>query len=109
MSDERTTIRAQLQEVLENGDSLESVVCLYRPHHDKYSRTDRPPIVRCSGAELPERKFDAGFGGVNGEATICFSATRVYIRAEYDGSEWFQAIPRNPENVGDDIPSVGGS
>lgn len=108
------TTKSQVRDALAEGDTLAEMVCLYRPHDDNHSRyssepEDRP-LVQCDFEHLPEREFDEGFGGVEGEEVICFTKRHVYIKSQYDGAEEVVAIPRNPEDVGefDSLPCVGG-
>lgn len=42
------------------------------------------------------RKFDHGYGLVNGTPFTAWSANYVYFPARYDGSEWVASVPRNP-------------
>mgnify|MGYP001611688840 FL=1 len=105
------TTKQQVQKVCEEmGDVLANLLCFYQPEDGgHYGWTSpAPAIIQCSGTELPERTFDAGYGGTNGEPVICFSDRYVYIKVQYDGSEWIEAIPRHPEFVKDSIPWPGG-
>jgi len=101
-----TTCKAQLLKAVKaRGDSVDGLICFYQEPHGY----DEPgPSIRCSFNELPERKFDDGYGGTNGEPCIAFSDRYVYINVQYDGAEWMEAIPRHPDFV-DDIPWPGGS
>ena len=95
------TIKGQVSEALQPGDTLESLVCYWQPLIGDYEWNDESwgPIQKTSGIELPEREFDAGYGGVRGDRVICFSERYVYIRGQYDGLEWVEAIPRSPESL----------
>ena len=106
-----TTIQTQLRDALWDGDTEEDLECYYQNvTEDLYGGVAPEIIGPVPFAELPTRPFDAGYGGVNGEPTIAFSPRYIYIRAVYDGSEWFTAIPRHPEvlQADGDIPVVGG-
>ena len=109
-----TTIKKQLAECLrETGDKPDDLTCFYQNHHGQFysfasDGQNDLPVIRATFDELPEREFDAGFGGTEGEPTIAFSERYVYIRVYYDGAEGFDAVPRNPENVGASIPWFGG-
>jgi hypothetical protein len=104
------TTRAQvLTACREVGDDPETLVCFYVPLGDgeaTWQVEDRAP-VRCAFRDLPERVFDSGFGGQEGEPVICFSERHVYVRVNYDGSMWVAAVPRHPEGV-ERIPVLGG-
>lgn len=58
---------------------------------------DQTDTVACTLAvdEL-HRPFNPGFGGSEGAPFTCWSETRVYFPAVYDGSEWVSSVPRNP-------------
>lgn len=43
-----------------------------------------------------DRKFDAGYGSVNGLPFTLWTRNRVYFPIEYDGSERVLSVPRNP-------------
>ncbi len=108
-----TTIKEQVLDALEEtGEKPEELRCFIQPCHDDdyhYDSECTPP-KEVSFADLPERDYDSGYGGVEGPAFIAFGPGYVYIRGEYDGSEWITAIPRHPEYLGDKtLPSVGGS
>ena len=53
-----------------------------------------------------DKKFDAGFGGSEGEPFTAWTKNRVYFPAVYDGSEWADSVPRNPN--GEPTEHVGG-
>ena len=42
------------------------------------------------------RKFDAGYGGSEGEPFTLWTKNRVYFPVVYDGAEWVGSAPRNP-------------
>lgn len=44
-----------------------------------------------------EREFDDGFGGNEGEPFWAWTKTKVYFCTVYDGAEWIDSIPRNPQ------------
>ena len=93
------------------GDDPASLICFYRPHTGAARWDDEfGPRVRCTFAELPEREYDEGYGGREGEPFIGFSTRFVYVCGTYDGSEWIQAVPRAPEIVEetDMLPEIGG-
>jgi len=94
------TTKGQLaEEALRMGDDVEKLRCFYQDQEgDIYTRT-KEPIIACSFADLPEREFDDGHGGTEGEPCIAFSEKYVYIKIQYDGSEHFDAIPRHPKSV----------
>ena len=105
-----TTAQEQLRDAVENnGEKVEDLlICFYEGPVD-YSYDGPPiPITECSFEELPTRKFNPGYGGVEGETVIAFSERYVYIKGCYDGQEWMEAIPRHPEVVSNGIPIVGG-
>ena len=43
-------------------------------------------------------RFDSGFGGTECRPCTAWSETHVFILGEYDGSEWWTSVPRNPRN-----------
>lgn len=40
--------------------------------------------------------FDGGYGGENGYAVYVWTKDWIIIKGTYDGSEWYDKIPRNP-------------
>lgn len=95
------TTKGQVTDALRPGDSLGALVCYWQPLIGDRVWDDEcwGPIQKTSGIELPEREFHSGYGGVDGERVICFSDRYVYIKVQYDGSEWVEAIPRSPESL----------
>ena len=51
-------------------------------------------------------KFDNGFGGSEGCAFTVWTKNHVYFPAVYDGKEWVDCVPRNPN--GEATSHVGG-
>lgn len=103
------TRKSQLLEALQNGDRPEDLICFVQEHEGPIylGEQEVPPVRRCTFNELPEREFDDGFGGPEGEPCIAFSDRFVYICVQYDGAEHMEAIPRNPEDVDGEIPWPG--
>lgn len=105
-----TTTRQQVEEALEEGDTLESIICFYHPfiEKDRYEspQFDNGRVIACPGNELPTRTYSAGYGGVEGEPCICFGAHRIYVKTEYDGAESFRAIPRTPDDARTFVPDA---
>jgi len=64
-------------------------------------------VVACTltDAEL-DRRFYAGFGGINGTPFTLWTARRVYFPGCYDGGEWVASVPRHP--CGEATGHVGG-
>lgn len=42
------------------------------------------------------KKFDHGYGGVEGSPFTLWTKNRVYFPACYDGAEWVASVQRNP-------------
>lgn len=116
MSDYMTTIKQQVLDACEKtGEDPALLTCVYIPdgqyayYGPLFEKDDENPLpVTCSVAELPEREFDSGFGGREGERIICFSEQYVYISTEYDGAENIEAVPRHIEQIKSwrDIPVI---
>jgi hypothetical protein len=54
-----------------------------------------------------DKDYDMGYGGEEVPSIYAWTKTRVIIKGCYDGSEWFEDVPRNPNK--EIIPeSVGG-
>lgn len=47
-----------------------------------------------------ETQFDPGYGGSRGAPVLAWSETRVYFPVVYDGAEWLDSAPRNPQAEG---------
>ena len=48
--------------------------------------------------QILDFEFDGGFGGENGYAIYVWTKDKIIVKGCYDGSEWYTAIPRNPDN-----------
>lgn len=96
-----TTTKQQVIDALAEGDTLESLDCFYdtMTYDPSYVHSSTSELIHCRGDELPEREYDHGYGGVEGEPIICFSDRYVYFRRSYDGSESIGYMPRHPEFV----------
>jgi len=106
-----TTIRELVLDALKaTGEKSEDLVCFYQDRRgEPYPWTkDSAPTLRTTFDGLPEREYDAGYGGLGGPPFIAFSKKYVYISIQYDGSEDVVAIPRHPKHVGKVIPWPGG-
>lgn len=108
LTDCREQLRAAAAAV---GDDPKDIDCYYHPYDEEqpwsYDEENRP-VVRCRGDELPTRKYDAGFGGVEGEPVVGFSERFVYVRVGYDGAEHIAIVPRLPDALGKNIPHYYG-
>ena len=117
-----TTIREQLQRACEQtGDDINTIVCFYQKMRGQRHDIDgnwvsifdrnakRPPVERGNVDDLPSFDYHAVCGDDEGPPFLGFSARYVYVHVRYDGAEWIDAVPRNPENVGTgDLPWLGG-
>jgi hypothetical protein len=45
---------------------------------------------------LLDRPFDSGYGGQEGPSFIAYSISYIMFTTEYDGSESWSYVPRNP-------------
>lgn len=77
--------KGQLMRALVEGDDPDGLVCFYQNSEGEPRSWGRggPPVLRCSFSELPERVFDASWGGTEGEPCIAFSDRYVYIKIQY--------------------------
>ena len=53
-----------------------------------------------------DRRFDSGYGGIDGASFCAWTKNYVYFPATYDGSEWCACVPRNP--VDRPVDHIGG-
>lgn len=105
------TRKSQLIEALEdNKETIQDVMEVFWQEYIVNERgyPDYGEIKHGTFNDLPEKNFHAGYGGINGEPCIAFTEKFVYISIQYDGFEWMEAIPRNPDSVGKSIPWPGG-
>ena len=56
--------------------------------------------------EQLDKKFDHGYGGTEGAPFTLWTKNNVYFPGCYDGAEWVQSVPRNPN--GHATEHVGG-
>jgi hypothetical protein len=52
--------------------------------------------ITITDADL-DKEFDPGYGSEHGCTFTCWTKTRVYFPASYDGSEWVASVSRNPD------------
>ena len=89
MSDSRTTWREEISEEME-------------AHGETWA-----DVVRCSLNDAGlDRRFDCGFGGVQGAPFTLWTTARVYFPAAYESCEWVASVPRHP--CGEATEHVGG-
>lgn len=50
--------------------------------------------------------FDTGYGRIEGKAFTAWTKNFVYFPAQYDGKEWVESVPRNPNGAA--TPHIGG-
>lgn len=43
------------------------------------------------------KKFDSGYGGIEGVPFTAWSAKTVYFPLSYDGAEWVGSVSRHPD------------
>ncbi len=106
MNDDMTNTRRHVERAaLENGETLADLDCYYHAYDedDPNWYRDGHPVIHCRGDELPERRYDRGYGLVEGEPAICYSERFVYFRTGYDGFEEIQSIARHPDHIGKHI------
>jgi hypothetical protein len=66
------------------------------------SSDDPGPVVAYApdNAEVFDTEFDVGWGGTNGPPVLAWTERNVYFPVCYDGSEWMESAPRNPQPEG---------
>ena len=62
---------------------------------------EKPPAYYGKGRinealKLLDFEFDGGFGGEEGYSLYAWTKSFVIVKGAYDGSEWYEALPRNP-------------
>lgn len=76
---DKTTWREELEYVFKrNGETLDHTYKMYPEDLDL------------------DKRFDAGFGGSEGQPFTIWTNNYVYFPAVYDGSEWVESVPRHP-------------
>jgi hypothetical protein len=62
---------------------------------------DQGPVVAYAPNESEfDVEFDAGPGRTNGPPVLAWTERNVYFPVAYDGSEWIESAPRNPQLEG---------
>lgn len=56
--------------------------------------------------EMLDYEADMGFGGADHHPVVAWTRDLVVVAGEYDGSTWFEAVPRHPHNF--DAKFIGG-
>lgn len=106
-----TTKGQLLKCIKQTGENPDTIVCFWQDCEGSwknYNRETSPPIQSGPVGALPEREFDPSYGGTEGEPCIAYSDHYIYIKVQYDGMEWFVAIPRHPQFLDGRIPWPGG-
>lgn len=93
-----TTKQKLRDEVEMQKDDPQELICYYQ---------SAKGIVRCPFDDLPELGSEDD-DALRGDPCIAFSARYVYVKSQYDGEEWFEAIPRHPAFVENSLPFPGG-
>lgn len=68
---------------------------------------DTTPIIAYAPANsaIWDKEFDNGYGSPEGSNVLAWSETHVYFPVVYDGAEWIESAPRDPQEFGQ--PHVG--
>lgn len=65
------------------------------------SAGDQSDIVAVSPSEtVLDASFDDGYGLSEGPDVLVWTENRVYFPVVYDGAEWLDSAPRNPQPEG---------
>lgn len=43
--------------------------------------------------------FDSGYGGTEGPSFVMWTKKYIYFAVCYDGAEWIDCVPRNPDSA----------
>lgn len=73
---------------------------VFKETHDNFDDLE----ITLSESEL-NKKFDTGFGAVKGKSFLAWSENWVYFPVCYDGAEWIEYVPRNPNPTLNYIPT----
>ena len=108
----KTTIKEMVSNALKaNNESTDDLVCFWQEREGSHywfsEESEKCPIKSGGFDDLPDREYDAGFGGTEGPPFIGYTKKHVYISVQYDGAEDIEAIPRHPKYV-KYIPWPGG-
>ena len=57
--------------------------------------------------KMLDYEYEGGFGGCNAHAVYVWTENWVILMAQYDGSEWHLAVPRNPAAILPQKPGGG--
>ena len=77
-------------EMKENDESVSEIVCCQMG--DQQIAGDPGKWVWW------DKKFNCGFGGVEGVPFILYTSNYIYFPVCYDGSEWVESVPRHPDD-----------
>lgn len=80
MSDDITTWRKQF-ETARNGDVT-------------------PVVAVAPDESVLDVQFDSSYGSSAGPAVLIWTESRVYFPVVYDGAEWLDSAPRDPQEQG---------
>ena len=87
-------------EKVARGDEILAVVITHgRDTLEEDGNDDNPPYEILTWEEVRPRldyTYDTGYGGADCHAIYAWTATRLIVVAEYDGSTSIIGLPRNP-------------
>lgn len=85
-------------EMLKDNNWLEDVKQNYVWHKAHIQNRDEEPEPIEELWNLLKEKFNSGYGGVEGANFVIITKNWVYFPCCYDGAEWVERVPRNPND-----------
>lgn len=77
------------------GDEIEAIsICFKKTDFNTHKFFDKDHIEEA--LKLLDYDFDSDYGGEECDRICVWSKNWIIVKCEYDGSEWFRKIPRNP-------------
>lgn len=88
-----TTLRKQLTDAGLDWDKLQSIqISREAPYLD-----EDYPRENMTDDELLDLPFHSGYGSPEGPSVLAYTEDEVYFSVQYDGAEWIDSVPRNPD------------
>jgi len=89
---------------LTKKEDIEAISMLPKGRHKAiFFEKDRVDVA----LDILDFEFDGSYGLEEGDDVIVWTKDKIIIKACYDGSEWYEALPRHPNK--DFVPfSIGG-
>jgi hypothetical protein len=97
----RDMIVKEMNAYKDSFDNVTSLIINKPSKSERYSaewyiENDNPK--QTNDMSILDIKFDSGYGGTEGMSFRLYTKTRIYFPIKYDGSEWVESLPIDPNS-----------